>query len=156
MKNILFVDTNPFLYLLTKKEKKWERVTDVLDNDKYDLATSVIVINELKFKLLWMKASEQLGTNNKFEIINQIKENKKLRNEVYSVFLEFYIKIKQRFTIFEIKGEDELLSCNLSNEHGLLPSDSSILATMENNNIKKILTDDSDFKKIKSIEVIEI
>jgi len=156
MKERLFVDTNIFLYFLTKHENKWERIADIFDNEKYGLATNVIVFNELKYKLLWLAASKKLGISNKFSVINLIKKDKKLRNDILSKFLKFYINIKHRFDILDIKDEEEILSCSISAKYGLLPSDASILASMITNNIKKILTNDADFKKVDSVQVIVV
>lgn len=58
------------------------------------------------------------------------------------------------FMILSINEEDEISTCSMSNEYGLLPSDASIIVSMLNNSIKKILTDDSDFKKINFVKVI--
>jgi len=58
--------------------------------------------------------------------------------------------------ILRIVDETEILSCRISIEHGLLPTDASIAAMMNLNGISKILTSDSDFKKVKGIEVMEV
>ena len=156
MKEKLFVDTNPFLYLLNKEEDKWERIRDILNNENYEIFTSVIVLNEIKFKSLWTAASKRLKTNNKFEITKYIKKDKELREQVYSKFLPFFINLKNLAEILDLKVEDEIESCSLSQEYGLLPTDSSILAIMFKNKIKSILTDDKDFKNVGGINVMEI
>ena len=156
MREKLFVDTNVFLYFLTKHESKWQKIASVFDGNNYELATNALVLNELKYKFLWLASSEKLNTNNKFTIINHIKKDKKLREDVYSKFLEFYTNAKERFLIFDFTDKEEILSCQISNNYGLLPTDASIVASMIKNNIKKIMTDDSDFKKVGLIEVIEV
>ena len=50
----------------------------------------------------------------------------------------------------------EKLTCSIIVENALLPTDASIVANMLKNNIKKVLTDDSDFKKVDAIEVLEV
>ncbi len=156
MKERLFVDTNPFLYLLNKEESRWEKIRDILNNENYEFYTSVLVLNEVKFKSLWTAASEKLKNSNKFEIIKHIKKDKELREQVYSKFLPFYINLKNLAQILDLNAEDEIESCSLSQEYGLLPTDSSILATMLKNKVKLILTDDKDFKNVRGISIIEV
>ena len=156
MKEKLFIDTNPFLYLLNKEESRWEKIRDILNNENYEFYTSVPVLNEVKFKSLWTAASEKLKNSNKFEIIKHIKKDKELREQVYSKFLPFYINIQNFIKIFDLKNEDEIESCSLSQMYGLLPTDSSILSIMLKNNVRILLTDDKDFRSIEKIKVIEV
>lgn len=152
----VFIDTNVFLIFLTKHRDNWQKIGDIFDSEKHELKTSVLVINELKYKLLWTAAAEKLNTQNKYEIIDFIKNDKNLRDGVYSKFLEFYTNIKQKIAILDITDKDEIASCQLSDKYGLLPTDASIAASMISNGIKKILTDDADFKKVKELEVMGI
>ena len=154
MKQRLFVDTNIFLFLLTKQEKVWERVASILDDDTYDFFTSILVLNELKYKLLQISATEKLSTTKKYDIVAEIKKNPTLRNEVYSKYMEFYLSLGHQFTVLENSVHHELLSCSLSTKYGLLPMDAGIVATMLKHNIPTLFTDDKDFDKITEIKVI--
>ena len=58
--------------------------------------------------------------------------------------------------ILEMNEAAEKLACSAIIQYGLLPTDASIASLMISNNIIKILTGDSDFKKLKSVEVIEV
>ena len=135
MKEKLFVDTNAFVYYLTNDKDRITKVQDLLESEEYEIFTNILAVNEIIYKLLWISAS---------------------RNEVYSKFIDFYMYLKTRCKILDLKEDEIMMSCQISNNYGLLPTDASIVATMIKNNIKKILTDDSDFKKIKSIEIIEV
>lgn len=143
MKEKLFIDTNAFVYFLTHNKDKTTKVQEILESEEYEIFTNVLVINELVYKLLWISASEKLKTN-------------KIRNDVYLRFIDFYSHLKSRCTVLDMKEDDIMLSCSISNNYGILPTDACIIVTMIKNNIKKILTDDSDFKKVHEIEVIEI
>ena len=156
MKEKLFVDTNAFVYYLTNDKDRITKVQDLLESGEYEIFTNILAVNEIIYKLLWISASEKLKTNKKFVLLNFIKTDAELRNEVYSKFIDFYMYLKTRCKILDLKEDEIMMSCQISNNYGLLPTDASIVATMIKNNIKKILTDDSDFKKIKSIEVIEV
>lgn len=154
MKQRLFVDTNIFLFLLTKQENIWGKIASLLDNDSYELFTSVLVLNELKYKLLWISAAEKLSSTKKYDIVSEIKTNAALRNDVYSKYMEFYLSLGHQFTILENSVHHELLSCSLSTKYGLLPMDAGIVATMLKHNIPTIFSDDKDFSKITEIKVL--
>ena len=62
-----------------------------------------------------------------------------MRTSVIERYLKFFINISHIIV-----------------ENALFPTDASIVAIMIKNNIKKIITDDSDFKKVGLIEVIEV
>lgn len=149
----VFVDTNIFLQLLTKAPA-WEKAAAFLDTEEYELVSSALVMNELKYKLLWISATQELNSTKKFTIIDHIKKNAKLRERVYTQFLEFFINLKARCTILNINATEELLCCALSSKYGLLPTDAAIVTSMISHDITKIATDDEDFKQIKEIEVI--
>ena len=155
MKEKIFIDTNAFLHLLTDGENA-AKIDNIIKSEGYSLFTNFLVLNELIYKLLWISASELLKTNRKFVLLEHIKNDAKLREEVYSKFTDFYTYLKNECTIVGFQEEECLLSLSISKKFGLLPTDASIVASMASSNIKKILTDDSDFKKIKLIEVIEV
>ena len=76
----------------------------------YDLITGYFVLNELKYKLLWIAASKKLNTDKKFSIISCIKKDSQLRNEVYSKYIEFYINLNDKFEIVGLNHKEEILS----------------------------------------------
>ena len=156
MKEKIFIDTNAFLYLLTDQKGKAAKIENIMNSEEYCIFTNFLVLNELIYKLLWISASESLKTNKKFILLEHIKNDAKLREEVYSKFTDFYTHLTNKCIILDFQKEECLLSLSISKKFGLLPTDASILASMVSSNIKKILTDDSDFKKIKSIEVLEV
>lgn len=152
----IFVDTNMFLYFLTRQEPYCTFISNLLDNSTSELITSVIVLNELKFKLLWTEASTLLENNHKYTLLKRVKDDKPLRERVLSRYLIFYLQLLGRFSILDYKNDDELSSCSLSTHYGLLPSDAAIVATMLRNNITQILTDDDDFKAVDKITVVSL
>ncbi|MBI2583785.1 MAG: PIN domain-containing protein [Candidatus Aenigmarchaeota archaeon] len=149
----LFVDTNAFLFLL-RKGKGWEKIAEMLDSKENDLHTSLVVLNELKFKLLWIGASESLRTEKKHEILRFIKADKDFREKTMKSYLEFYFTLLPVFKIHPLSQSCEIPSIAYSSRYGLLPTDTYILATMKQENIFNILTNDKDFDSIPEISVL--
>lgn len=151
----VFVDTSPFLNLILGG-KNSEQIADYLNTINLRFHTSVTVLNELKYKLLFSIASKELKSDKKYKIIKHIKKNKELTKKVYSVYYDLYSSLLNKFRIHSVFYSDEELTMACAVHHNLLPSDASILATMKQNNIKKIFTFDSDFEKIKDVEVVKV
>lgn len=152
----IFIDTNSFIAFLADDKEKAGKIDNILSDKNNEIYTSYNVLNEIKFILLIDKAMKILKTDKKWELIKFIKNNEEARSEIIEKYLEFYANIKSRMNILTVNHDIEILSCKMSIDYGLLPTDASIAAAMMKNNIKKILTDDSDFKKVKGIEVIEV
>lgn len=152
----IFIDANPFIYFLSDVTKKSDKVQEILENDNNTLYTSYAVLNEVKFKLLMNKSIEDYKTNKKYELIKILNTDKNLRKNVIERYLKFFVNIRQRVKILDLDEVTEEMTCSIIIEKGLLPTDASIVASMVKNNIKKIVTDDSDFKKVDIIEVIEV
>ena len=151
----IFIDANPFIYFLSNVKKKADKVQQILENNENDLYTSYAVLNEVKFRLLMNKAIEEYKTDKKYELIKIVSTNPELRTSVIERYLKFFLSISQLVKILDLDATTEKLACSLIIEYGLLPTDASIAAGMLKNNIKKILTDDSDFKKVDAVEVME-
>ena len=147
----LFIDTNIFIYHLTQTGK-WEHIQKIFQEN--ELFTNTIVLNEVRYKLLWQEASESIGSTKKFEIQKKIKKDMNLRKKVYSLYLTFYFSFKKAGTIYPTIDEEEV-SCMLSQQHGLLPADADILTTMRREGITTILTTDEDFNNIPGIQVLK-
>jgi predicted nucleic acid-binding protein len=146
----IFIDTNIFFIHLTQAEQ-WKEMEAIFEAN--DLFTSTIVLNELRYKLLWQAAADALGTMKKYDIQKRIKKDASLRKQVYARYLEFYFSLKKDCTILPLV-DDEAASCALSQQHHLLPADADILATMRREGITAILTTDDDFKGIPGIKVL--
>lgn len=152
----IFIDANAFIYFLSNTKDKAERVQKIIEDSSYQLFTGYAALNEVKFRLLINKAIEELKTTKKHELIKFIKEDEIIRTSVIERYLKFFINMANFITILEIDESTEKMICSLIINDGLLPTDASIAAMMRLNGIKKILTNDSDFKKVKEIEVIGI
>lgn len=152
----VFIDSNPFIYFLSDIKEKAGKVQEILENGNNEIYTSYAVLNEVKFKLLMNKAIEEHKTNKKYELIKILNEDNDLRTSVIERYLKFFINISQMAKILDMDIITEKLTCSIITENALLPTDASIVAGMLKNNIKKVLTDDSDFKKVDAIEVLEV
>ena len=151
-----FIDANAFIYFLSDIKEKAEHVQKILEDENYELYTSYAVLNEVKFRLLINKAIEELKTTKKHRLIKFISDNENIRISIIEKYIKFFINIASFVTILDMNEMTEKATCSIIIKNGLLPTDASIVALMMSNNIKKILTSDSDFKKIKGIEVIVI
>ena len=152
----VFIDSNPFIYFLSDVKEKADKVQEILENGNNEIYTSYAVLNEVKFKLLMNKAIEEHKTNKKYELIKIINHDNDLRTSVIERYLKFLININQMAKILDMDVITEKLTCSIIVENALLPTDASIAAIMLKNNIKNILTDDSDFKKVDLIKVMEV
>lgn len=151
----IFVDTNAFLFML-RNAKDADKIANILDGDKNEIFTSIAVLNELKYKLLWLEATDRLHTNKKYAVLSYIKKNDNFREEVLIKYLEFYYNLVRKCHVYPLTGDNELQTIGIMMKYGLLPTDAYIIATMQSQNLQDILTDDSDFEKIANINVIKI
>ena len=152
----IFIDANPFIYFLSDIKDKSDNVQKILESKDNELYTSYAVLNEVKFRLLMNKAIEEYKITKKYELIKLINTKEELRTSVIERYLKFFLNISHLVKILDMDETIEKLSCSMIIENGLLPTDASIAALMIDNNIKKILTDDSDFEKVSSIEVVKV
>ena len=152
----IFIDANPFIYFLSDIKDKSDNVQKILESRDNDLYTSYAVLNEVKFRLLMNKAIEEYKTTKKYELIKLINTKEELRASVIERYLKFFLNISHLAKILDMDETVEKLTCSMIIENGLLPTDASIAALMISKNINKILTDDSDFRKVSSIEVIRV
>ena len=152
----IFIDANSFIYFLSDIKNKSDKVQIILEDKNSQLYTSYAVLNEVKFRLLMNKAIEDYKTTKKYELIKLINTKEELRTSVIERYLKFLINISHLVKILGMSEAVEKLTCSIIMQDGLLPTDASIAALMLNNKINQILTGDSDFKKLKSIEVIEV
>lgn len=152
----IFIDANPFIYFLSDIKDKSDKIQKILESKNNDLYTSYAVLNEVKFRLLMNKAIEEYKTTKKYELIKLINTKEELRTSVIERYLKFFLNISHLAKILDMDETVEKLTCSIIIENGLLPTDASIAALMISKNINKILTDDSDFKKVSSIEVIRV
>ena len=151
-----FIDANAFIYFLSDIKEKAEHVQKILEDENYELYTSYAVLNEVKFRLLINKAIEELKTTKKYRLIKFISDNEKIRISIIEKYIKFFINIASFVTLLEMDEVTEKTTSSIIIENGLLPTDASIVAMMKLNGIKKVLTSDPDFKKVKQIEVLEI
>jgi predicted nucleic acid-binding protein len=146
MKEKIFVDTNIFVNLLLGKNV--EKIIQILEDDKNELATCTQVLNEIKYIFLIKSASSELNSEKKYDILKYIKGNSVFRSKTISKYNEFYYKIITSAEVFTVNKEIDNLSDRYIVRDGLLPSDAVIAAIMEKNGIKRIFSTDSDFDNI--------
>jgi len=116
--------------------------------------TSVMVLDEVLFKMLIVEASNKFGIPVK-NAGRFLRENP----DKFKLLRQSWINIEKIFTIpnLELIGvcpEDFRESVNLAKEFSLLPHDALHLAVMKKEGVKKIATSDPDFRRVDWITVV--
>ncbi|MFH1916185.1 MAG: type II toxin-antitoxin system VapC family toxin [Nanoarchaeota archaeon] len=148
----IFIDTNIFLDMFFHEVKgQYNKIFNNKDNHFY---TNTLVLNEVRFKLLFILAAEKLQSTKKYLIIKEIKKNSTLRELAFSRFLDFLATVSAHCKILPLL-DDYVESYTLTKELGLLPTDADIIMSMRREGITTILTTDEDFNDIPGIQVLK-
>jgi predicted nucleic acid-binding protein len=148
----IFIDSNIFLDMLSGEDDG--KYKEIFDSKSNRFFTNTLVLNEVRFKLLFIMASQRLKTTKKFAIIKKIKSDKTLRELAYARYIDFFATVSAHCTILP-QPEEEVASYTLTKDIGLLPADADIIMSMRQEGITTILTTDDDFKKVPGIKVME-
>ncbi len=128
-----------------------------IENGEITAITSTLVLNELMFKILMAELSNYSQKLNIW-VAKKLLKNEEIRAKVYESVEEYinYLKYLENLDIVEITPRISFLSIELGSKYGLLTSDAYHLACMKEHEIKSIATDDTDFKKVEWVEVIDV
>lgn len=129
-----FIDACLFIYLNTITEENIRRIYESLYMDvllRYKAYTNVLVIDELLYI------------------------SKKKYKIPYKITINFIKKIVEPYvTILPVTEEDLKQAYKILLKHNLKPSNAIHIATMKNNNIKIVVTEDREYDKIPEIKRI--
>lgn len=157
---MIFLDSSPLLAVLlnTEESDRCEAVLSGIEIGEAKAVTTSHVLEETGFKLIFAKASEALQTRNVWRIREELKMNEALRQKCRKVLDDFmgYVRVLcfGGLQITEITGEDVFTMIEIFGETGLLTADCLHIAVMRRLNLKKIVTLDEDFKKVKNLVAI--
>lgn len=131
---MLYIDANVFIFSILGEEKLREtslKIIKDINNKKIVAFTSCLTFDEVAYVI-----------------------KKHLNDEVFYETLEGLLSLNIKWLDVNILIIRE--SSNLIKEYNLSPRDAIHVATMKINNIRNILSEDSDFNKIKEIKRIKL
>ncbi|MGL4670184.1 MAG: type II toxin-antitoxin system VapC family toxin [Methanobacteriaceae archaeon] len=129
----IFIDTNFFIGFFIESDYWHKRTVELLEEIKnYELVICNTVLNEI-ITLIGMKTNKKQASI----VYNYLKDN-------YTIFNESTI----------VNINDKIMEIYLKNNTKLSFTDCSIIESMKELEIKKLVTFDKDFDRIKEIERI--
>ncbi|HOD39860.1 MAG TPA: PIN domain-containing protein [Candidatus Wallbacteria bacterium] len=142
--NRIFIDTNILISCYDEKRKRHEIAFNFIEksmNGEYDAYVSVQILNEFARNLM-----------------NPVKTSKPLDNETVSELLEEIYGSAIKILPVSFEGHKRLLKLNSKyNLYGAKFFDLLIVATMLENDIKTIVTENvDDFEDFKEIKILSI
>jgi predicted nucleic acid-binding protein len=155
----IFIDANIFIYNALDDPDYAESCSDFLRQVETNKLKGVItphVMDEVLFKILIAEASQHIE---KFTLPNLKKEMKSsgFSSKVYKPVKEYSDYLTELtyggLEILTVNGGTVERSINLGLQYGLLTTDAIHLSTMKQYGIVNIATNDSDFEKVKSINI---
>lgn len=156
----VFVDANIYLFNALDNRKYGEistRFLERIEKGEIKAVTNVLVLNEVAFKILIAELSNH---SEKFNIwiAKELLKSKEISKNAYKPVKRYmtYLKGLESLEITEITPRIAFSSADLGQRYGLLPSDSYHVATMKELEVKYIVTDDADFKRVEWCTVIEL
>ncbi len=155
----IFIDANIFIYNALDDSHYAESCSDFLRKVETNKLKGVItshVMDEVLFKILIAEASQHIEN---FTLPNLKKEMKSssFSSKIYKPVKEYSDYLTELtyggLEILTINGGTVKRSIDLGLQYGLLTTDAIHLSTMKQYGIVNIATNDSDFEKVKSINI---
>lgn len=156
----IYIDSTIFVSHHSKDavdRKECTAFLNSVEKGEINAVTSYVAIDETAYILLKFKAAEILGTDKHYKILESLRHNKNVFDEaweVVEVHIDFVdaLRVKNVLQIIN-QTADPLELKDLAKKYQLLPRDASHLGIMRRNTIKNIATSDSDFERIKDLQV---
>lgn len=152
----IFIDANIFLYSIfghpTLKPQCKEFLLKV-ENGVYESVTSTLVLNEVMHKLMLAEVAKIKRLSSERDALRLIKEQPETVSSLSMAWRNYTDIKKYPIAILSIDEEIMDAAVEISKKHGLLISDSVHVAAMNSNGILNIASNDSDFERVKGIEV---
>lgn len=153
----IFVDANIFLFHAFDDEEYGEAATSFLariENEEVEALTSLLVIDEVFFKILVQEAAAHLKRPTIGNIKRAMKE-KTFVEKVYAPVLEYKTYLESLaflgMRIVEVTGTHMLMAADVGAEAGLLITDAAHVAVMRERGISHLATADADLFDIERI-----
>ena len=156
----IYIDSTIFVSHHSKDaidRKECTAFLNSVETGEINAVTSYVAIDETAYILLKFKAAEILGTDKHYKILDSLRHDKNVFDEaweVVEVHIDFVDALRVRNVLQIItQTADPLELKDLAKKYQLLPRDASHLGIMRRNVIKNIATSDSDFERIKDLQV---
>lgn len=148
----IFIDANIFIRFFLGK-MRLDLFEDMVEG-KIQAHTSILVLEETNFKLLYLKTYEELGKVNQGMIKKNLRDNPKTYTDIFE-YLNFLLELAEGGVLRIISPNNNIMkhALELQKKYSLLPNDALISATCKFYGIKKIATFDKDFSKVDFLEV---
>ena len=155
----IFVDTNIFLFHAFDDERHGEAATYFLnriESQETEAITSSLVIDEVFFKIIVQEAASHLKRPTIWNIKQAMKE-KAFIEKVYAPVLEYKSYLESLaflgMRIVGVTGAHMLAAADIGAETGLLITDATHIAVMQERGISHLATADADLFTIEGITV---
>lgn len=154
----IYIDANIFIYTMLKNPKYFASCKSFLEKvekGEVNAVVSPLVLDEVCFKIIIETLKAKYDIESSAEIIEKIKKNPKLLNEAKSELMTFLFIIENYKGLKLISAQSATGIRMIENivNRDLLPRDALHLAIMNFYDVKHIATADSDFERVKEINV---
>lgn len=154
----IYVDANIFIYTMLKNPKYFASCKSFLERvekGEVNAAVSPLVLDEVCFKIIIETLKAKYDIESGAVIIERIKKNPKMLNEAKSELMTFLFIIEnyKGLKIVSARSATGMRMVENIVNRDLLPRDALHLAIMDFYDVKHIATADSDFERVKEINV---
>ena len=154
VKGQIFVDANIFLHHAFDLNESSVRFLQRIERGEVKAYTSLLVLEEVFFKLLVQQSSNLLSKVT-LEKVKTLLKDKKARKKIFSPLFRYlkYLDILKTggLKVIGLVEEDVERAIYIAGQWGLLTADALHLAVMERKEIINLASADSDFEVIKGI-----
>ncbi len=152
----IFVDANIFLFHAFNNLEYSEECTTFLKRiEKGEIIAVInpVIIDEILFKILMAEVSKLISKPSLWDLKKKLRENdKEFIGSAYKPVKEYKDYLTELtnggLIVSELNWKNAVDSVAIGEKYGLLTSDAFHLATMKQNGIKHIATNDSDFDHV--------
>lgn len=150
-KEAIFIDANIFLHHAFDSNPISVDFLKTVESSNLKAFTSVLVVEEVLFKLIMQSASNFLGKVTLQDIKVYLRDSRN-RAKVFKPVAEYrgYIDTLKDFglVILDLTDKDMALALERAKGYGLMLADAAHLAVMERKGISHLASSDSDFKAV--------
>ncbi len=130
----MYLDANFFIFAKLSTDTKGSRARTILN--QIVLGKKAITSSLALDEVMWIFIKNK-----------QVDKMRPIIEEIYSI---------KNLEVKEVSATTPLIALNFIEKYNLKPRDAFHLAIMENFNVKEIVSDDSDFDRIKGIKRIKL
>ena len=151
IKDKIYIDANIFIYTATSHPLYSNYCSDLIfkiENNKVESFTSALTISETLHKLIIIKVSE-LNKLKPYESLNLIKKKPEILTKLKEPYdaIDKILSI-QNLCIIPLTGETINLANKYVKKYKLMTNDAIHVATMKQNDITNLASNDSDFERV--------